>query len=394
MRKAALLIMGILLLSALSVGGVSAYPPQPLFDMTVHITVSESGSAVFKINVRLVDEEERAELESIARTNSTEEANKAFENLLYNMIYRQLKDEVTERYPDARIVIPAEGLVKIGDNWTATVTFKWYNYLVEDGKKLQTAFYGPLRFTYRNVVYSYTWSRLYLTLPRSAYILNLAPVPKEFENNVAYWENGDFLPIIVITYDASLYEELQQNKTANENQTSGNFVTWGEFLNSTRKVITLQYDWSGFMKFNATFEGAPVNEYIEKRLVEEFEKNMGATGLSVNRGENSIEVRGEIKPQVDYHESLFTKEWNVTVTFPFRFDSVEIAGEHRESRTNGYSVNVLYTEEKNTKKLIVAGLVVAGLVAGALLLTRREEKPRRRERAPRTNRGSGLPKKE
>lgn len=393
MKKTALLIMAILLLSGLRLESVNAYPPQPLFDMNIHITVSESGSALFRINVRLVDNDEREELESIAKNNGTEGANRAFENLLYSMVYRQLKEEVLERYPDAQIVIPADGLVKIGDNWTATVTFKWYNYLTENGKKLQTPFYGPLRFTYRNVVYSYRWSRLYLTLPRNAYVINLAPVPKEFTDNVAYWENGDFLPIVVITYDASFYEELQQNKTTTGNQTSENFVTWEEFLNSTTKTITLKYDWSGFMKFNATFEGAPVNEYIEKRLVEEFEKSSATTDISVERGKDWIKLKGEIKPQVDYHESLFTKEWNVTVTLPFRFDSVSIAGEHRGARISGSTVSVLYEEEKSTKNLIIAGIVVIGLIAGALLLTRGGEKPRKRERKPKTTRKSGLPKR-
>ncbi|AIF68544.1 hypothetical protein PAP_00485 [Palaeococcus pacificus DY20341] len=362
MKRLLFLIVGMLIFSNFAF----AYEEQHLFDLNVYITVSESGSALFRINAKLKDPTEIAELESILKKDGEEKANQAFENLLYSLIYRNFVDDVKKKYPDAQIVIPADGLVKVGKNWSAVVQFKWYNYLVEDNKTLKSGFYGPLRFIYKNRVLSYKWNNLYLVLPKEAYVLNLAPAPEEFEENVAKWENGDYLPIVIITFDSAVYEQAMNKTMETQNKTT--FVPFEEFLANTTKSITLSYDtWSGFLKFNATFEGIEPSEYHEKKVLEEFEKAMDINSISSKRDGNKLVIWGEAKPSIKYEESFTKKSWNVTVELPFRFDSVHVSGPFAAMSSDGKSVSILYVE----KKSICGPGAILGISLIPLLLYRR-----------------------
>ncbi|WP_456398306.1 CGP-CTERM sorting domain-containing protein [Palaeococcus sp. (in: euryarchaeotes)] len=366
MKKVLFLIIGILMFSSFAL----AYEEQPVFDMNVYVTVYPSGTALFKINAKLKSPVEIYELENTLKTKGEAEANKKFEKLLESLIFRNFVNSVKERYPDAQIVIPADGLVKIGKNWSAVVQFKWYNYLVEKDKKLQSSAYGPMSFIYHNRVYSYSWKSFYLLLPKDAYVLNLAPIPGEFEENTAKWENGDYLPIIVITFDSSVYEEAMNKTVANKTK----FIPFDEFIKNTTKSITLTYDpWSGFVKFNATFEGVNATSYHETRIREEFNKTMKIDAINSKIEGNRVLVWGRVKPDVKYDESFTKKTWNATLTLPFRFDKVNIEApgeknlEMTYQKTEGKHITVVIEEKKG----ICGPALILGVALIPLLIYRK-----------------------
>lgn len=363
MKRVLFIIIGILMFSSLAL----AYEEQPVFDMNIYVTVYPSGTALFKINAKLKNPVEIYELENTLKTKGEAEAKEKFEKLLESLIFRNFVDSVG---PDAQIVIPADGLIKIGKNWSAVVQFKWYNYLVEKDKKLQSGVYGPMSFIYHNRVYSYSWKNFYLVLPKDAYVLNLAPVPSEFEENAAKWENGDYLPIVVITFDSSVYEEAMNKTAANKTK----FIPFDEFLKNTIKSITLAYDpWSGFVKFNATFEGVNATSYHKTRIMEEFNKSMEIDSIDSKIEGNRVLVWGRAKPGVKYDESFTRKTWNATLTLPFRFDKVNLKApgeknlEMTYQKTDGKHVTVVIEEKKG----ICGPSLILGISLIPLLIHRR-----------------------
>ena len=51
-----------------------------------------------------------------------------------------------------------------------------------------------------------------MVLPKDMYIVNLAPAPKELVENVATWKDGDYLPIVILTFNEEVFKQERGNK--------------------------------------------------------------------------------------------------------------------------------------------------------------------------------------
>ncbi|USS41217.1 CGP-CTERM sorting domain-containing protein [Thermococcus aggregans] len=364
MRKSAWIIITFMLLASFS--QVYAYEDQHLFNIDIYMTVYPSGTAFVKINAQLKDPSYLDYFEELSQTNP-QRAEKEFHDFVYSLIYGNFKREVEERSKEALVVVPEEGPVNLGKNWTAVVTFKIYNYLVEKNQTLQSSVYGPMQFFFKNKIFEYSWRKLTIILPKDAYIINLAPKPKELVDNVASWENGYYLPIVVITFDSSVYEAIM-NKTT-ENTTK--FIPFDEFLAKTTKSIQIYYDpLSGLVQFNATFEGINATSYHEIKIREEFNKTMDIQEINSKIEDSRVLVWGEAKPKVDYKESLTKKTWTANITLPFEFDKISVKSpttvEIKSQKTDGKTVTIVVEQKKG-----ICGPGIVLLIAILPLLTRR-----------------------
>ncbi|MCO6040459.1 CGP-CTERM sorting domain-containing protein [Thermococcus alcaliphilus] len=344
MKRGAWILITVMLLASFS--QVYAYENQHLFNIDIYMTIYPSGTALVKINAQLKDPFYLNYFENLSQTNPGK-AEKEFHDFVYSLIYGNFKREVEKQTQEALVVVPEEGPVKLGKNWTAVVTFKIYNYLVEKNQTLQSSVYGPMQFWFKNRVFEYSWRKLTIVLPKEAYLITLAPKPKELVENVASWENGYYLPIVVITFDSSVYEAIM-NKTS-ENTTK--FIPFDEFLAKTMKSIQLYYDpLSGLVQFNATFEGVNATSYHETKIREEFNKTMDIQEINSKIEGNKVIVWGKAKPKVDYKESLTKKTWSANITLPFRFDKVSVKAPARlgikDQKTDGKSVIIVVEQKK------------------------------------------------
>ena len=344
MRKATWTLIAIMLLTSFS--QVYAYENQHLFNIDIYMTVSPSGTAFVKLSAQLKDPFYLNYFENLSQTNP-QRAEKEFHDFVYSLIYGNFKRDVEKQSKEALIVVPEEGPVKLGKNWTAVVTFKIYNYLVEKNQTLQSSVYGPMQFLFKNRVFEYSWRKLTMILPKDAYLINLAPKPKELIENVASWENGYYLPIVVITFDSSVYEAIM-NKTA-ENTTK--FVPFDEFLAKTAKSIQIYYDpLSGLVQFNATFEGVNATSYHETKIKEEFNKTMNVQEINSKIEDSKVLVWGKAKPKVDYKESLTKKTWTANITLPFRFDKISVKSPTtlgiKSQKMDGKNVTIVVEQKK------------------------------------------------
>ena len=358
MRKSIVLVL--MFITALSfVNQAFAYEPQKLFDIEMYITVYPSGTALVKINAKLIDPA------FIAYLNSLKNGNEEFQKMVYSLIYGNLKREVEEKSKDAMVVIPETGFIKIGKNWTAVVNFKIYNFLVEKNQTLQSSVYGPMRFLFKNHVFAYTWKKLTLVFPKDMYVVNLAPVPKEITDNVAVWENGNYLPIIVLTFNETVFQEKRSKKTK--------IISFEEFLKNSTKVIDLKYDlFAGTVAFNGSISGVKPEQYHVAKIIDEFNRTMDLIKFDIKSNENGVTFSGEAKPMLQYKETLTKKMWNITIKLPFRFDKVNIESSKNQnvemiySKTDGTVVNMVFEE----KKICGPGVIV-GLALFPLLLRKR-----------------------
>lgn len=344
MKKGTLILIAVMLLASFS--QVYAYEEQHLFNIDIYMTVYPSGTASVKINAQLKDPFYINYFENLSQTNP-QRAEEEFHDLVYSLVYGNFKREVERQSKEALVVVPEEGPVKLGKNWTAVVTFKIYNYLVENNQTLQSSVYGPMQFLFKNRVFEFSWRKLTIILPKDAYVINLAPKPNELVENVASWENGYYLPIVVITFDSSVYEAIM-NKTS-ENTTK--FVPFDEFLAKTAKTIQLYYDpLSGLVQFNATFEGVNATSYHETKIREEFTKTLDIQDINSKIEGNKVLVWGKAKPKVDYKESFTTKTWSANITLPFRFDNVSVKAptglEIKEHETDGKNIVIIVEQKK------------------------------------------------
>ncbi|NJE11816.1 CGP-CTERM sorting domain-containing protein [Thermococcus sp. LS2] len=363
MRKGLVLVL--MFITALSFANQAfAYEPQRLFDIEMYITVYPSGTAMVKINAKLIDPAFIAYLTNLNISNP-QSANNEFQKMVYSLIYRNFKREVEEKSKEAMIVIPETGFIKISKNWTAVVNFKIYNFLVEKNQTLQSSVYGPMRFLFKNHVFAYTWKKLTLVFPKEMYVVNLAPAPKEFTENVAIWENGNYLPIIVLTFNETVFERERSNTTT--------IIPFEEFLNKTTKIITIKYDtFGGVVYFNGTMTGMKPQQYHIAKLIDEFNRTMDLIKFDIKSTENGVTFSGEAKPMLQYKETLTKKTWNVTVKLPFKFDKVHIVPPNNQDVV---MVSNKITENKVTmvfeeKKICGPGIVV-GLALLPLLLRKR-----------------------
>ncbi|MBO8173974.1 MAG: CGP-CTERM sorting domain-containing protein [Thermococcus sp.] len=359
MRKSIVLVL--MFITALSFANQAfAYEPQKLFDIEMYITVYPSGTALVKINAKLIDPAFIAYFTNLSISNP-QSANNGFQKMVYSLIYGNFKREVEEKSKDAMIVIPETGFIKIGKNWTAVVNFKIYNFLVEKNQTLQSSVYGPMRFLFKNHVFAYTWKKLTLVFPKDMYVVNLAPAPKELTDNVAVWENGDYLPIIVLTFNETVFQQERVKRTK--------IIPFEEFLNNSTKVIDLKYDpFAGTVTFNGSISGVKPEQYHIAKIIDEFNRTMDLIKFDIKSNENGVTFSGEAKPMLQYKETLTKKTWNVTIKLPFRFDKVNIESPKDQnvemiySKTDGTVVNMVFEEKKICGPGIIVGLALLPLL--------------------------------
>jgi len=359
MRKSIVLVL--MFITALSFANQAfAYEPQRLFDVEMYITVYPSGTAMVKINAKLIDYAFIAYFTKLS-TSNPQNANNEFRKMVYSLIYGNFKREVEKKSKEAMIVIPEVGFIKIGKNWTAVVNFKIYNFLVEKNQTLQSSVYGPMSFLFKNHVFEYTWKKLTLVFPKDMYVVNLAPTPKELTENVAVWENGNYLPIIVLTFNETVFQQERTKKTK--------IISFEEFLNNSTKLIYLKYDpFAGTATFNGSITGVKPEQYHIAKVIDEFNRTMDLIKFDIKSTENGVTFSGEAKPMLQYKETLTKKTWNVTIKLPFKFDKVHIVPPKNQdivmvsNNINGNKITMIFEEKKICGPGIIVGLTLLPLL--------------------------------
>ena len=353
-KKGALFLMFLFLLSQ-----TSAYPPQRVFDVQIFMVVSESGTASVKMTARLIDPYLLGHLNDLQKDNP-QKAQKEFHDMVFSLIFLNFQEFVQSQTNKTLIVTPYANFIELRPNWTATINFKMYNYLIPENGTLKSTVYGPMRFIFKNKVLSYYWRRLTIIFPKNAYIVNLAPAPKELADNVAIWENGDYLPIISITFNETVFKEKRANTTT--------IIPFEEFLNRTTKVITIKYDtFAGIVYFNGSVTGMKPQQYHVAKLVDEFNRTMSLIKFDIKSTENGVVFSGEAKPMLQYKETLTKRTWNVTIRLPFKFEKVNIEspGEDVElthSKISGTVINMVFEEKKICGPGVIVGLTLLPLL--------------------------------
>ncbi|ASJ15163.1 hypothetical protein [Thermococcus radiotolerans] len=360
MRRFVALILIVLLLTPLAGEVGAAGNAQPLFkiDMTIKVApvVIENTSTwlgTFKMYVVLTDPHYRAYFDYLASNNTTA-ANEEFKSFVKELVYDNMKDNLEKRYEAANvsstIYLPSGGPVKVLDNWSAVVTFAVTNFLVSDGKTLRCPATGNLDFVYKGHVFDYTWNRLTLILPQDYEIANLAPVPDDLSDNVAVWNNGDFIPLI------ELYTRV---------------YSYVRFLNATRKEISLQYDpHEGYVQFNATFTGANATPVIISQLLASFKATMNIMSIDTRQENGSLVVIGIARPEVAYKETSSEKIWKAMVKLPGAFDSISVVGGSYVVAPD-HTIIITVTEKKSTYRFYAYGIAAVLVVVAVLIVVKR-----------------------
>ncbi|WP_324734991.1 CGP-CTERM sorting domain-containing protein [Thermococcus sp. SY098] len=357
----------ILLIFFFSLGLINqavAYPPQQIFDIQIFMTITESGTASVKMTAKLIDPYLLSYLNNLQK-NDPQKAQKEFHDMVFSLIFLNLQEFIQSQTNKTVIITPQTGFIELHPNWTTTLNFKIYNYLTLKNGTLKSAVYGPMRFIFKNKVLSYHWKRLTIIFPKNAYIINLAPVPKEMTENVAVWENGDYLPIIALTFNETVFQKERAKKTK--------IIPFKEFLDNSTKVINLRYDpFAGTVTFNGSITGMKPEQYHIAKLIDEFNMSMDLIKFDIKSTENGVTFSGEAKPMLQYKETLTKKVWNITIRLPFRFDKVNIKAPKDQGvqmiygKTDNTIVNMVFEE----KKICGPGVIV-GLTLFPLLLRKR-----------------------
>ncbi|WP_297500519.1 hypothetical protein [Thermococcus sp.] len=368
MKKTLVVLLILVLAFSVITPPVSATSgPQKVFDIRIMLQVSQSqinGSlawvGTFDIYVKLKDPNYRAYFEYLARKNETN-ATRQFANFVYNLVYNNLKKDLNDKLEgsnlSAVIYIPPEGPVHVTSNWSATVRFSIVPFLVPNGPYLKCPFYGPLDFVFQGQIYSFSWERLMMIFPEDYKIRELVPKPNDLSNNVAIWENGDYIPYI------ELYNPVYLFQT---------------FINSTRKTIEISFDPNeGYLQFNATFTGMTAPKSVTDLLILTFRQSMKIMSISARNTKDGVEVIGVAKPEVAYRETRKAKIWLISIKLPGRFDRIIVRNGKYSLAPDGTLI-ITYTEEKmDYLPYVVLLAVVVG--AGVVLWLWRRHKGEKAE---------------
>jgi len=332
---------------------MAAEEPQKVFDVTMMLRISQTqinGSlawvGTFDIYVKLTDPNYRAYFDDLAKRNETN-ATLQFASLVYNLVYNNLKKDFNDKLSggnlSAIIYVPPGGPVRVTGRWSAIVRFSIIPFLVPDGRYLKCPFYGHLDFTHLGKVYSFTWKRLTIVLPRDYRIGELVPKPNDISDNVAVWENGDYIPYIELYNPVYLFEV---------------------FINSTKKRIELSFEPDeGYVQFNATFTGMKIPKSVVNLLLTVFREKMKIMSISAQETGDGVKVIGVAKPDVAYRETRRKKVWLVSVKLPGHFDEVVVRNGKYALAPDGTLI-ITYTEKKSDylPYAIVGALIIAGLM--------------------------------
>lgn len=336
--------------------------PQRVFDIDMMIQVSQiqiNGSLTwagsFNVYARLIDPNYRAYLESLAEKNRTR-AEEQFQKLVYDLVYDNLKRNFNERLSgsnlSAIVYIPPGGPVRLGKNWSAIVTFTLVPFFVSEGNRLICPFYGPLDFVFSGKVYSYSWNKLTLVLPKDYNVSSLVPKPDQFEENVAVWYNGSFIPYIEVFNPVYLF---------------------GIFINSTKKTLSIAFDPDdGYVQFNATFVGMKPSPSITNMLLSTFRGSMNIISISAQELPNGVRVIGVARPSVAHKETRTKRVWVVLIKLPGKFDKIEVRGGTYKLAPDGTLV-LTFKERKTDYVRYAIPLVLAVGVVGLLWFRHRKK---------------------
>ena len=353
MKKLAVSVL--ILILAGTLGGVSAAEPQPLFDLNFLIRVSPvqlNGSEVwigsFSVHAVLKDPLYRAYFDHLAANNTTR-AREEFRDFVRQLVYGNLKDNFERRFEEVNlsgtIYLPEGGPVRVGDNWSATVSFAISNFLVStDGKVLRCPLSGNLQFVFKGHVFDYTWDRMTVVLPRNYEIKNLAPRPDDFSKGVAIWTNGSYIPLIELYTPA---------------------YTFLRYINSTHKSITLSFDpEDGYLRFNATFDRVPEYDSTVEYLLRSFKETMDVVSIDTLEKNGTLIVVGIARPEVAYRETSKERVWQVMVKLPGRFDEIRVtAGTYQLAPDNTVIITVIEKKSGNRVYYLLGGALTVGVAA-------------------------------
>jgi len=331
---------------------LAATEPQKVFDINMMIQVSQiqiNGSLTwagsFNIYAKLIDKYYINYFNALAEKNRTE-ADEQFQKLVYDLVYDNLKRNFNDRLSgsnmSAIIYVPPGGPVKKVGNWSAVVTFTLVPFFVPNGNYLLCPFYGPLDFVFSGKVYTYRWNKLTLVLPRDYNVSSLVPKPAEFQDNVAIWYNGSFIPYVEVFNPVYLF---------------------GIFINATTKSIEFSFDPNeGYVQFNATFVGMKASPSVTNMLLTAFREKMRIISISAKDLPNGVEVIGVARPQVAYRETRTEKEWIVVLKLPGKFDKIEVKGGTYKLAPDG-TIVMKFTEKKTDylPYAIAGAVILAGL---------------------------------
>lgn len=277
-----------LMLLSTAYGSVSAgKPQQDVFDVVMMIQVIRDGSAHIDVSVKLISPVYREEIRE----------GEKFERLVEELVYRNLLDDFRERYGNFTVYLPPKGSVEITGNWTARVSFYLVPFLTEGKRGFECPYSGPLDFVAGGKVYSFTFRRIILVLPKNATVVYTFPKPSDRWENVLIWENADYIPMVGVSYEGKSEEN-------NETGTCRPLKIYLHYSPEEGKVF-----------FNATYRCDGKLPTLESA------KNI----TYIKRG-NIIEVRGYFIPAIQYRETLFRKEWKARIKLPEAFPKV-VGGE-------------------------------------------------------------------
>ncbi len=173
------------------------------------------------------------------------------------------------------------------------------------------------------------------------------------------WNGGYFIPLI----------ELYAN---NSTSTGTRVLSYAEFLNSTRKEISLVYDPDeGYVQFNATFTGASATPSITSRLLASFRATMNVISMDAREGGNGslVIIGGVARPEVAYQETSSERIWKAVVRLPGgRFDNVSVRGGGEYVLAPDNTLIITVTEKKSRLKLYAGGVAAVLVIAAVAIL--------------------------
>ncbi|MCD6372351.1 MAG: hypothetical protein J7L37_02200 [Thermococcus sp.] len=357
-RLLALILAIILLMPSLVLAQPSGeqLPPQNVFNFTLILQIQPAkvGNETtwigkFRVIAKLVDPQYREYLDELAK-NDSQSANALFWTIINNTVYTSLRYNVIQKYQAAGLhpgfVVPEGGPIAIGDDWNATVDLGVTDFLVLRDHHLVSPMAGNLTLWMANKTYAFNWNRFVLILPPGYVVHELSPKPAQLGENIAVWVNGSYLP--KVSLESPGYS----------------FV---KFLNETEKTRTLKLRYTpedGRLYFEAVFPASGVPEVVKDALLYTFKEALSPLSMDLIEEGGSIKVVGVALPPAKKSESLTSVTWEVYVTLPFPFSTVDVSGgSYKEA---GPGVVILTVSEPNMKKLALYGGL--GLLAPLLVL--------------------------
>lgn len=363
-RSLAVLLMLMLMTSSWAFKSVAAANrPQNVFDVDVILQIEPakvgngtSWIGKFRLEVTLKDPEYVESLNEIAKNNS-EAAKQVFFMVINNTVYASLRYNIIQRYAERGLkpafIVPEDGPIKLGENWSATVDLGVTDALVLEGHYLVSPLSGNLTLWMANQSYEFNWRSFVLIIPEGYEVEELNPKPAEVHQNVMVWKNGSYIPEIVL-YSPGY-----------------SFV---KFLNETEgeRELKVHYTASdGRAYFEAVFPEKPSSP-VRDAMLYVFKEAMDPINIDFIDQGGSFKVVGVFHPPAVEKESFLWIQREAYITLPFPFSRVEVEGADYELKG---STLVLRTKEVRVKNLLLIIGAAGALIVGVGASRRRGKKP-------------------